>query len=183
MKKIIIESGHSASDPGAISDGYKERDLTIHAKNRIAHYLKEFYPELTVLTDKDTDSLSQVISWIKSVEGSSDSIIYSLHWNSASSPSATGAETFVSDNASKKSKDMAKRALDVITKVSGVKSRGVKRENQSARKRLGILNTKSPATLIEFAFINNPKDREKIFDLEEEIYITLAHEMAYQAKN
>lgn len=186
MKQIIIEAGHhfkpGSPDPGAVSGTYKEADLTLYAKGRIAHYIRSFYPEVEVLLDKDTDTLKEVLNWIRSVEGS-NSIIYSLHWNSASSSAATGVEAFISDKASALSKKMARRAVDVIHKISGIRDRGVKTETQSARGKLGILNTASPATLIEFAFINNPKDREDFFEWQEQIYITLAHEMAYQALN
>lgn len=185
-KQIIIEAGHhfrpGKPDPGAVSDGYSEAELTRHAKERIIHYLDLFYPELTVLGDNDKDTLGQVISWIKSIEGN-NSIGYSIHWNAASNDSATGVEAFISDNASAKTKRMAPRAVDVVSKISGLRNRGVKTESQSARGKLGILNTRSPFVLLEFAFINNPSDREVFFEWQEHIYITLAHEMAYQAKN
>lgn len=186
MRKIIIESGHhfkpGKPDPGSVSDGYKEAELTRYAKNRVAYHLRTLHPDVEVLLDDDEKTLSEVLKWIREVEGNI-SIIYSLHWNSASSSSATGVEAFVSDKASALSKKMARRAVDVIHKISGIRDRGVKTETQSARGKLGILNTASPATLIEFAFINNPKDREDFFEWQEQIYITLAHEMAYQALN
>ena len=181
-KKIIIEAGHNVNDPGAVAEGYKEAELTVHAKERISYYLSVFYPDITVLLDKDSDSLSTVISWIRHVEGN-DSIVYSLHWNAASSNKATGVEAFISDNASDKSKEMARGAVDVVSKISGLRDRGVKTESQSARGRLGILNTKSAATLIEFAFLNNEMDRDTFFEWEEQIYITLAHEFARQVKS
>ena len=183
QKRFIIEAGHhfkpGKGDPGAVYGEFSERDLTKHAKERIAYYLNLFYPDIEVLLDSDTDTLSEVLNWIRSVEGV-DSIIYSLHWNAAT-PSATGVESFISNNASEKSKTMAKRANDVVVKISGLRDRGVKTESQSARGKLGVLNTKSPATLIEFAFITNDRDRETFFEWQEQIYITLAHEFAYQA--
>ena len=186
MRKIIIESGHhfkpGKQDPGAVSDGYKEAELTRHAKNSIAYHLRTLHPDVEVLLDDDEKTLSEVLKWIRNVEGN-NSLIYSLHWNAASNNSATGVEAFISDNASKKSKEMAPRIVDIVHHISGLRSRGVKTESQSNRGRLGILNTNSPAVLIEFAFINNPKDREDFFEWEEQIYITIANEMAYQARN
>lgn len=183
-KKIIIEAGHhfkpGNNDPGAVYGEFSEAELTRHAKERIAHYLKLFYPDITVMLDDDTHTLAEVIKWVKEVENN-NSIIYSLHWNAAT-PSATGVEAFVSNNASNKSKVMARRSLDVVTKISGLRDRGVKTESQSARGKLGILNTKSPATLIEFAFITNDRGRDTFFEWQEQIYITLAHEFAHQAK-
>lgn len=182
-KKIFLIAGHHDNDSGAVSEnGIKEAELTKKTRDRITHYLNEFYPELEVLTDNDSHTLSQVIRWIKNTEGN-NSLIYDFHWNAASDPKATGVESFVSDNASNKSKEMARRIVDVITKISGLKDRGVKTESQSARKRLGILNTKSPATLVELGFISNPDDRSTFDEWQEQIYITSAHEIAYQAKN
>lgn len=184
MKKIFLIAGHNlTSDSGAVSEnGIREVDLTKKTRDRIAYYLNKFYPELEVVLDNDSHTLSQVIRWIKDTEGN-NSLVYDFHWNAASNPTATGVEAFVSDNASKKSKEMASRVVDVITKISGMRDRGVKTESQSARKRLGILNTKSPATLVELGFISNPNDRESFDEWQEQIHITAAHEIAYQAKN
>ena len=182
MRQVYIIAGHHKKDPGAISGGLKEADLTIEAKKGITYFLKKHYPDMIVLNDEDSHTLSQVIKWIKETEGS-NSLIVDLHWNSAGVNTATGAETLISNNASQKSKDLAKEILDTIVSVTGLRSRGVKRESDSARGRLGILNTKSPATIVELGFINNPEDVAKIAKWDAWLWEDLAHTIAKHAKS
>lgn len=180
-RKIILTAGHHLNDSGAISDGFKENQFTRQDRDGIKYFLNKHYPELTVLVDDDSKTLSQVIKWIKEVEGN-DSIIYDIHWNSASSNTATGVEAFVADGASTKSHKIAQGFIDVVESITGLKNRGVKTESQSARGRLGILHTKSPATIIEMGFINNKSDRDIIKKWDAWIYEDIAHEIAKQAK-
>lgn len=182
MRQVILIAGHHNSDSGAIADGYRENQFTKQDRDGIKYFLNLHYPEIKVLTDDDSKTLSQVIAWIKSVEGN-NSLIFDFHWNSASSNTATGVEAFVADEASKKSFEIAKGVTEVVSSITGLKNRGVKTESQSKRGRLGILHTKCPATIVEMGFINNPKDREVIKKWDGWIYEDLAHEIAKQAKS
>ena len=182
MKRVYLIAGHHNNDSGAISDGYKENEWTKKVRDGIKYFLKKHYPELTVLTDDDSKTLSQVIKWIKDTEGS-NSLVYDIHLNSASNNTATGVECFIADNHSKKSELMAKGVNKVIVDITGLKDRGVKTESSSKRGTLGILHTKSPAVIIELGFINNPLDREKLTKNSGWIDEQLAHEIAKQAKS
>lgn len=183
-RKVFLIAGHhfnpGKQDPGAVSDGFKENEFTVEDRDGIKYFLNKHYPGITVFVDDDSKTLSQVISWIKSIEGN-DSLIYDIHYNSASSNKATGVEAFVSDNASKKSHEIAQGFINVVESITGLKNRGVKTESDSARGRLGILHTKSPATIVEMGFINNPLDRDTIKKWAGWIYEDLAHEIAKRA--
>jgi N-acetylmuramoyl-L-alanine amidase len=50
---LIIDPGHGGSDPGGVSGGYREKDLTLPIALRLQELLKEFNPALT--RDKDVD--------------------------------------------------------------------------------------------------------------------------------
>lgn len=50
---LIIDPGHGGSDPGGVSGGYREKDLTLPVALRLKELLKEFNPALT--RDKDVD--------------------------------------------------------------------------------------------------------------------------------
>lgn len=50
---LIIDPGHGGSDPGGVSGGYREKDLTLPIALRLKELLKEYNPALT--RDKDID--------------------------------------------------------------------------------------------------------------------------------
>lgn len=179
MRQVFLIAGHHNQDSGAVSDGIREADLTKKVRDGIKYFLNLHYPNIKVLIDNDSATLSQVISWIKENEGS-NSLIYDIHYNSASSDTATGVEAFVADGASKKSFEIADGAVKVICSITGLKNRGTKTESSSKRGKLGILHTKSPATIIEMGFINNPSNREVLDKWDGWIYEDLAHEIAKQ---
>lgn len=157
---IYIIAGHSNSDPGAVSNVLKEADLTKRIRDLIYTRIKELQPRASVTKDDDKDTLSQVIAKIKPKITSKD-VLLDIHYNAAT-PKATGVECFVSDNASAKSKELADVIATTTSTITGLHNRGVKKESQSARGRLGILNMKGTAVLWEVAFISNPSDVAKV---------------------
>lgn len=50
---LIIDPGHGGSDPGGVSGGYREKDLTLPIALRLQELLKDYKPALT--RDKDVD--------------------------------------------------------------------------------------------------------------------------------
>lgn len=50
---LIIDPGHGGSDPGGVSGGYREKDLTLPIALRLQELLKDYTPALT--RDKDVD--------------------------------------------------------------------------------------------------------------------------------
>lgn len=180
MRKVYLIAGHHAKDPGAVSDGFKENEWTISVRDGIKYFLNKYYPEINVLTDDDNKTLAEVIKWIKEGEGD-NSLVYDIHLNSASNNTATGVESFIADNHSKKSELMAQGVNKVISTITGLKDRGVKTESSSKRGKLGILRTKSPAVIIELGFINNPLDRKALIDNNGWLDEELAHCIAKEA--
>jgi len=53
LPTLIIDPGHGGADPGGVSGGYREKDLTLPISLRLKELLKEFNPALT--RDKDID--------------------------------------------------------------------------------------------------------------------------------
>jgi len=53
LPTLIIDPGHGGSDPGGVSGGYREKDLTLPIALRLKELLKEYSPALT--RDKDVD--------------------------------------------------------------------------------------------------------------------------------
>lgn len=170
--KFYCIAGHSHRDSGAVGvGGRKEKDDTIDIRDRIVYYLNRRLDilvrdgvllevnRLSVTVDNDWDMLSTVIAKIRPEIGSSD-LLLDIHYNSASVDTATGTEVFISDNAGEGSKLFAKKVVSILSLITGLRNRGVKRESESAVGKLGILNMRGDAVLLEFSFINNPYDVE-----------------------
>lgn len=157
---VYIFAGHHNKDSGAIGNGFKESDLTKIVRDMICFRIKELQPNILIDKDDDDDTLSQLIAKIKP-KMNSDDIILDIHYNSGP-PTATGVECLVSNNAGQKSKDIAKDICDITTKITGLKNRGVKKESDSARGKLGILNLKGSAVIWEVGFISNINDLNAI---------------------
>ena len=181
-RTIILTAGHNFSDSGAIGIGnVKESKLTIRDRDGIKEALNRIHPDIKVLTDDDSKNLSQIISWIKGVEAKESCIVCDIHYN-AGGNGATGVETFISDKASKTSKDLAKEVQEKIVVITGLRDRGVKPESLTLRKKIGILNTNSPAILIEMGFITNEEDLLKIDKWRGWLYEEIAYVLAKYAR-
>lgn len=161
-------AGHHNKDSGAVYHGRQENRETQNIRNKIAENLKDL--GIKIITDKDNQTLSEVIRNIKPASGS---VLYDIHFNASVNALATGTECVVSDESFAKkdlSYQMAVEICEVTSKLLGIKNRGVKPESQTPRKRLGILHTKAGISLIhELCFISNPKDMEALDKNENEL--------------
>lgn len=153
---IYLIAGHSDTDPGAVSNGLKEADLTKKVRDLVYTRIKELSPKIFVTKDNDKDSLSKVISKIKP-NIKNDDVLVDFHYNSGSS-SATGVECVVDNYAGEKSLKLAEKICKTISDITGLKNRGVKREKDTPRKQLGILGMKGSAVIVEMGFISNISD-------------------------
>jgi N-acetylmuramoyl-L-alanine amidase len=153
---IVITAGHHNNDPGAISNGFMESDLTKHLREKISSYIS---PKYKVVKDQDSWTLSQTTSNIKTGSGS---VTFDIHFN-AGSPSATGTEIFVPENATPNELKIAHKIGFGVSKAIGIKYRGLKFPQESQRKTLGIFKFIGINMLIEVCFITNKDDLDKYF--------------------
>lgn len=170
MAQLVVypSAGHHDNDPGAVSNGYKEADLTKELRNLM---IEEFNRRNhRIIVDKDWETNTQYQRRIKPGSGS---VIMDIHFNSAS-PAATGVEVVVHNNASKHSIALATEISEKLSEIIGIKNRGVKREKDTARGKIGILNLKAGiSVLVEVCFISNKSDLEAYFAHKKEVAITL----------
>lgn len=80
-----------------------------------------------------------------------------FHFNAAAT--GHGAECVIADCASEKSKKIATELSELVSKTLNITNRGVKRECQSARGKLGFLNKiNSPSVICEIGFVTSVED-------------------------
>lgn len=176
MSKIYILAGHTPDplggkyDPGATAHGVKEADLVNEFVDLVCGHFREW--AVRHATDNDADSLAQVVS---KLELTADDILCDVHTNASANPLAAGVEVFVPYRATQKEIQLAKAILDAIVGLTGLKSRGVKDETQTARKRLAVMRENGTNVLIELFFLTNLSDLSKYNAKKKDIALSVAN--------
>ena len=176
QRTVYLSAGHSnvpGRDRGAAGNGYIEGVEAVRIRNQVAKNLRQIY-NMTSVVDPDDSILSQTIAWFKN-KTTKDCLVIDIHFNSAT-PTATGTETFVPDDASLTELQLAyclsHSAHDrmKIPKRGNFKTwKGVKPESESQHKKLGFMRLTGENALIEVCFISNPNDM-KAYEREFENY-------------
>ncbi len=151
--KVFISAGHGGSDPGAIANGAKEKDLNLSIALACRDELKRHGVEVKMSRTKDeNDPLSEEI---KECNAYAPDIAVSIHNNAGG---GDGAEVFYHYGGGK-SKALAENILAEIVKV-GQNSRGAKiRKNSQGKDYYGFIReTSAPAVIVECAFVDNATD-------------------------
>lgn len=149
MAKVYIAPGHGGSDPGAIGNGLKEKDLNLAIGKYCAEYLKAHGVTVKMSREKDIDPglnyrANEANKW-------GADLVVEIHINAGG---GDGVEVFHSIHGGV-GKDLAANILEEI-KALGQNSRGLKtKKNAQGQDFLGIIRmTKAPAVLVECAFID-----------------------------
>ena len=152
-KKVFLGVGHGGSDPGAVANGIKEKDLNLAIalacnEELIRHGVTV---QLSRTRDED-DSLSEEI---KECNAFSPDLAVDIHNNAGG---GDGAECYYHYGGGL-SKTAAENILAEIVKI-GQNSRGAKiRKGSDGRDYYGFIReTKAPAVIIECAFVDNQTD-------------------------
>lgn len=83
LKGIVIDPGHGGTDPGAVSNGLKEKDFTLRISKYMYDRLKELGVPVRLTRDSDvTLSPKERINKVQSFFGDSkDVVVVSNHLN------------------------------------------------------------------------------------------------------
>ena len=151
--KVFISAGHGGSDPGAVANGVKEKDLNLSIAKACRDLLVKHGVEVRMSRTKDeNDPLSDEI---RECNAYKPDLAVSIHNNAGG---GDGAEVFHS-HIGGKGKVLAENILAEIVKV-GQNSRGAKtRKNASGNDYYGFIReTSAPAVIVECAFVDNAQD-------------------------
>jgi len=181
--KICIDPGHGGSDPGAVGNGFKEKDLTLKLALFLRDYLaadQNYEPVMTRSTDINP-SVNERATFGNNAKAA---LFMSIHFNSASGTSGTGFEVYPhvpKESYHAESVTLAKAIVTCMKDMQamrGTNGCGIRYcYNQNGTRLFkeftdtnsnnystyyGVVRQSNrPAILIETAFINNPADIAK----------------------
>ena len=151
--KVFIGVGHGGSDPGAVANNTKEKDLNLSIALACRDELEKHGVSVKMSRAKDeNDPLSDEI---KECNAYCPDLAVDIHNNAGG---GDGAEAFYHYGGGK-SKTLAENILSEIVKV-GQNSRGAKiRKNSNGKDYYGFIReTSCPAVIVECAFVDNASD-------------------------
>ena len=151
--KVFIGVGHGGSDPGAVANNIKEKDLNLSIAKACRDELVRHGVEVKMSRAKDeNDPLSEEI---RECNDFSPDLAVDIHNNAGG---GDGAEAFYHYGGGK-SKTLAENILSEVVKV-GQNSRGAKiRKNSQGKDYYGFIReTSAPAVIVECAFVDNASD-------------------------
>lgn len=155
MVKIYIDPGHGGKDPGAASNGIKEKDIVLDVCNRIIAGLKE-YKDVEVISTRTTDVFLSLEERTRKANHNNADILVSVHCNSATSNSAKGFEIYVYPGSGAATVAFQNVMHSEILKAMGksnIEDRGKKQKNLHM-----LRESKMKAVLTENLFVSNSAD-------------------------
>lgn len=154
MARVFIGVGHGGSDPGAVADSVREKDLNLSIAIACRDVLVRHGVDVRMSRTKDeNDPLGEEI---RECNAYGPDLAVDIHNNAGG---GDGAEVFYHYGGGK-SKTLAENVLAEIVKV-GQNSRGAKtRKNAAGKDYYGFIReTSCPAVIVECAFVDNATDR------------------------
>ena len=153
MPKVFIGVGHGGSDPGAVANGVKEKELNLAIAKACRNELKKHGVSVKMSRAKDeNDAISEEI---KECNTYSPDLAVDIHNNAGG---GDGAEVYYHYGGGT-GKALAENILAEIVKV-GQNSRGAKiKKNSKGKDYYGFIReTACPAVIVECAFVDNATD-------------------------
>ncbi len=167
-KKICIDPGHGGEDPGAIGpSGVPEKTITLKIAKEVKRLLEEAGAKviMTRTTDTEVSPKHRQATDIDELQARCDvankakaDVFVSIHMDSFSSRSANGTTGYYYIKGSASSRRLASNIQQNLYRKIGTESRGVKTCNFYV-----VKHTTMPATLIEVAFVSNPKEEKLLY--------------------
>lgn len=151
--KVYIGVGHGGSDPGAVANGFKEKDLNLAVATYCTAYLKARGVSVKQSRTKDVDS--ELVDRINEANLFDATLALDIHHNAGG---GDGAEVYHTKYFGK-GHTLAKNTLAEMGKI-GQNSRGTKvKKNDAGYDYFGFIRqTNMPAVLVECAFVDNKTD-------------------------
>ena len=155
--KIFIDPGHGGSDPGAVANGLREKDLTLAIAKECNRVLNEEYEGVQTKMSRTGDTYPSLSARTKAANDWGADYFVSIHINAGG---GTGFESYIfNGTVSSKTKEYQKKVHQVIAAGDGWADRGMKRANFHV-----LRETRMSALLTENGFIDRKEDAAKLKD-------------------
>ncbi len=93
VKRIMVDPGHGGQDPGAMSGGLREKDITLDVAKRLKELLEQKY-DFDVLLTRDGDRFVPLEERTAYANSHNADLFVSVHVNSSRNKKARGIETY-----------------------------------------------------------------------------------------
>jgi len=155
IKKVFIDPGHGGSDPGASGYGLREKNLTLDIARHIQSRLQSQYLGIDVRLSRTNDQTLSLDQRSSAANSWKPDLFVSVHINAAG---GQGFESFIHNgNVSNATKKYQNTIHNHIVNQMKFVDRGQKRANFHV-----LRETKMPAILFEFLFIDNRGDNNQL---------------------
>ncbi len=90
---VVLDPGHGGRDPGAVANGYREKDITLSVARKVKHILEKKYGLKVVMTREDDRFISLAERSLIARENRT-LVFVSIHCNYSKNRRAMGPETY-----------------------------------------------------------------------------------------
>lgn len=144
--KVYVDAGHGGSDPGAISGGYREADLTAELAQDIGNHLVSDYG-LPAYVNTSGNNYKLRHPEAKAMDCG---VLVSIHFNAGG---GTGSESYIhSENSAAGSVALQNSTHTALVSALGLTDRGKKDDW------LAVVSGPLPSVLLEICFIDTSSD-------------------------
>ncbi len=153
---VVIDPGHGGSDPGAISGGVKEKDVTLAISLLVRDKLEAAGYNVTMTREGDTYPTleERVVIASEKNNGKIPAIFVSIHCNSFDTSTANGTQVYYHPD-SKYGTILAENIYNANVANTPLKAGQV----HDGSTLYVVRKTIQPAALVETAFLSNDSDR------------------------
>ena len=148
---VYVDAGHGGSDPGAVANGIKEKDINLSVALKVRDKLKAL--GVQVVMNRQTDVFVAFQDTAAHANSVNPDAFVSIHNNSATA-AANGIETYYTKNIDV---PLANEVQSRLASYTGAYNRGVKWEEYYVTN-----HTTMPAILTECGFVTNATEAAKL---------------------
>ena len=154
MVKIYIDPGHGGTDPGALGNGLREKDLTLRISTRIRDILVAEYNNVSIRMSRTGDTTLSLSQRTNDANAWGADFFLSVHINAGG---GTGYEDYIYPGSSAPTTTYQNNIHAEVMKLVDFRDRGKKTANFHV-----LRETNMPALLSENGFIDTVADANKL---------------------
>ncbi|MGV3463808.1 MAG: N-acetylmuramoyl-L-alanine amidase, partial [Heyndrickxia sp.] len=153
--KLYIDAGHGGADPGATSNGLREKDLTLDIALKLQSILVNNYENIHVLLSRTEDVTKSLSQRTNEANTWGADFYLAIHINAASNEEAQGYEDYIYTSLPSTSSTSKFREIihEEVIKLNQLNNRGKKKADFYV-----LRESTMPAMLSENGFISNKHD-------------------------